>query len=346
VTAVVADARSVAVRQASGEARLPIGGGQAPLPEGMVGAEPQVDVSVGDGESLLSPEIVARLSRLSMLARKVVSARRNGRRRMRRVGHGVETIDLRSYEDGDDPRRIAWHAYARMERLLVRLVADEAPLRLTLVVDQSASMSYGDPSKLRQSARIAAGFAAVGLGGEDRVALAAGSGGDARALRPVSGRAGLPRLLAMFDSLAACGKTDLPRVVRSALDASPTRGGRGGMCVLISDLFEPQGVLAGAREARLRGHDVAIVEVLTPFELDPPDLTGFDLEDEETGELIELPSNGARERYLEALALHRANVDEAARSIGAPVVRTTTDEPFEAIVTRALSAGLVGGGHA
>lgn len=293
-----------------------------------------------DEASLLSPEIVGRLGRLAILARRIASARRNGRRRTRRVGAGIETIDLRPYDIGDDTRRIAWHAYARLERLLVRLVADEAPLRLTLVVDQSASMAYGRPSKVRQAARIAAGFAAVALGGEDRVALAVGSAGAARAHRPVSGKAGLVRLLAMLDSIAAVGSTDLVTTVRAALDASPGRG----VCVILSDLFEPQGVLAGAREAQRRGHEVAIVEVLARFEIDPPDLSGFDLEDEETGELVELPEHAAGERFRESLAMHRQNIDDAARSIGAVVVRTTTDEPFETIVTRALSAGLLGGG--
>lgn len=293
-----------------------------------------------DDASLLSPEIVGRLGRLAIMARKVASARRNGRRRTRRVGCGIETIDLRPYDVGDDTRRIAWHAYARLERLLVRLVADEAPLRLTLVVDQSASMQYGTPSKVRQAARIAAGFAAVALGGEDRVALAAGSGGAARAVPPVSGRAGLPRLLSVLDRLAAVGTTDLPATVRAVLDAAPGRG----VCVIISDLFEPQGVLVGAREARRRGHDVAIIEVLAPFEVEPPDLSGFDLEDEETGEIVELPEHGMRERFQAALAAHRSQIDEAARSIEAAVVRTTTDEPFETIVTRALGAGLLGGG--
>jgi len=89
---------------------------------------------------------------------------------------------------------------------------------------------------------------------------------------------------------------------------------------------------------------VAIVEVLARFEIDPPDLSGFDLEDEETGELVELPEHAAGELFRESLAIHRQNIDDAARSIGAMVVRTTTDEPFETIVTRALSAGLLGGG--
>jgi hypothetical protein len=115
----------------------------------------------------------------------------------------------------------------------------------------------------------------------------------------------------------------------------------------VSDLYEPQGVLAGAREARLRGHEVAIVEVLSPFEVDPPNLSGVELEDEETGEIVELPAAWTPERYRDALARHRASVDEAAASAGAVVVRTITDEAFEAVVMRALGAGLVrsGGGR-
>jgi len=284
-----------------------------------------------DDASLLSPEIALRLARLSLVARKLASARRAGRRRTRRVGSGIETIDLRAYTPGDETRRIAWHAYARLERLLIRLVADEAPLRLTLVVDQSASMGFGSPTKLRQAARIAAGFAAVALGGEDRVAVAG--------VRPVTGRAGLPRVLAALERVSADGKTDLPGAVRTVLEQSPGRG----LCVILSDFFEPHGVLAGAREARKHGHDVALVEVLAPFEIDPPDLDGMDLEDEETGELIEMPPTGTRERFVEALAAHRAAIDEAARFVDASVVRTTTAEPFETIVTRALSAGVLGG---
>ncbi len=93
--------------------------------------------------SLLSPEIAARLGRLSLLSRRLSDARRRGRRQNRRAGGGTEMIDTRAYVVGDDPRRIAWAAYARLEKLLVRLVADEAPLRLALVIDTSASMGFG-----------------------------------------------------------------------------------------------------------------------------------------------------------------------------------------------------------
>lgn len=290
--------------------------------------------------SLLSPEMAARLGRLSLLARRVAEARRRGRRRTHRVGGGVEMIDTRPYVMGDDPRRIAWAAYARLERLLVRLVADEAPLRLALVVDTSASMRFGAPTKLRQATRIAAGLAAVALSGEDRFAAVATSAKAVTAARASGGRAGMARLLAFLDALGAAGATDLAGAAATVAGAA---GGRS-LCVILSDMLDPAGALAGARAVRARGHDVALVEILDPAEIDPPDLTDVDLEDEETGEIVALPPGGVRRAYRAALAAHRAAVDEGAAELGAPVLRVTTAEPFDDIVGAALRAGLLRGG--
>jgi uncharacterized protein (DUF58 family) len=291
--------------------------------------------------SLVSPEMAARLGRLSLLARRAAEARRRGRRRTRRIGGGVEMIDTRAYVAGDDPRRIAWAAYARLEKLLVRLVADEAPLRLALVVDTSASMRFGAPSKLRQATRIAAGLAAVALSGEDRFAAVATSAGAVTATRASGGPAGMARLLAFLDALSAAGKTDLAGAAAAVAGAA---GGRA-LCVIVSDLLDPAGALAGARAVRARGHDVALVEVLDPLEIDLPDLTDVDLEDDETGEIVALPPGGVGEAYRAALAAHRAAVDDGAAELGAPVLRVTTAEPFDDVVGAALRAGLLRGGH-
>jgi uncharacterized protein (DUF58 family) len=306
--------------------------------------------------SLLSPEIAARLAHLSLAARRLASAKRRGRRRVRRIGAGTEMIDTRPYAFGDDPRRIAWSAFARLEKLLVRLVADEAPLRLALVVDESASMRYGEltdlnggnagapalrlPSKLRQAARIAAGLAAVALSGEERVATIASSARRVAATRAVSGRGGLARVLAALDALSAGGATDLSCAASAATHAA---GGRA-LCVILSDLLDHAGALAGARAARMQGHDVALVEVLAPFEIDPPCLDGVDVEDEETGEIVALNERGTEEAYTEALATHRAAVDEGAAALGAVVVRVSTADSFDDVVARALSGGLLRAG--
>jgi uncharacterized protein (DUF58 family) len=290
--------------------------------------------------SLLSPEIAARLGRLSLLSRRLSEARRRGRRLNRRAGGGTEMIDTRPYVMGDDPRRIAWAAYARLEKLLVRLVADEAPLRLALVLDTSASMGFGAPSKLRQGARIAAGLAAVALSGEDRFAAIGAACGVLAAVRASGGRSGMARLLPFLESLTPAGKTDLAGAAGAVTSAA---GGRA-LCVLVSDLLDPAGALAGARAALARGHEVALVEVLDPVEIEPPELADVDLQDEETGEIIALPPRGAAVAYRAALARHRAAVEEGAAALGAPVLRVTTAEPFDDIVAEALRAGLLRGG--
>lgn len=287
---------------------------------------------------LSSPEVAARLARLALVARRRPELRRRGRRRSRRRGHGTEAIDTRGYSPGDDPRLIAWPAYARFERLLVRVVADEVPLRLALVVDTSASMGFGAPTKLRQATRIAAGLATLALGSEDRVAAVAAAAAPTAALRATGGRRGLARLLRTLTDLAPQGTTDLAAAATAATAAA---GGRA-LCVILSDLLDPAGALEGARALRVRGHEVALVEILTPFEEDPPELSGFELEDEETGEIVELPPGGARAAYRRALAEHRAEVDAGALTLGAPVLRVSTEEPFDSIVGKAMMSGLLG----
>ncbi len=252
------------------------------------------------------------------------------------MGTGSAPIDTRAYVPGDDPRRIAWCAYARFEKLLVRIVADETPLSLALIIDQSASMAYGAPSKLTQACRLAAGFAAVAVESEDRVAAIATARTPRILSRAVSGRRGLGGLLRAMSGLTARGLTDLAGAARIATD---TLGGRG-LCVVFSDLLDPRGALDGARALRARGHEVVLVEVLTPFELSPPDLSGCTLEDAETGELVELPSRGALAAYRAALNEHRDALDAEATRLGARVLRVSTDDDFDLVVGRALRAGI------
>lgn len=292
---------------------------------------------------LLEEAFLTRLSHLQLVSRRHAEARRRGRRRTRRGGAGSEAIDVRSYAPGDDLRRIDWKAYARLERLLVRVVAEESPLRLALVVDTSASMAFGEPTKLRHAVQIAAGLAAVALGHEDRAAAIAAASEPSVALRASGGRRGLTRMLHSLDQFEAGHTTNLAGAARTATAAL---GGRG-LCVILSDLFDPAGALDGARAMRLAGHEVALVEVLTPFELDPPDLSGCDIEDAETGEILTLPSQGALAAYRETLAAHRETLDAEAADLQVPVLRVSTEDAFDAVVSRAIHRGLVSvGGRA
>lgn len=303
-------------------------------------------VALDPDDGLLSPRFLARLANLQVLSRKLADAKRRGRRRARRAGAGLEAIDVRGYVPGDDPRRIDWKAYARFERLLVRVVAEDSPLRLGLVIDTSASMGFGAPTKMRQACRIAAGLAAVALRAEDRVAAVATADAPKLVTRATGARKGLQQLLYGIAPLEPGHATNLAAAAQTATAAL---GGRG-LCVILSDLLDPAGAMAGARAARMRGHEAAIVEVLTPFEIDPSlggvDLDGCDLVDSETGDVVELPPHGALAAYRDALAAHREALADEAMALDVPVLSVTTADPFDAIVQQALERGLLHAGRA
>jgi hypothetical protein len=84
----------------------------------------------------------------------------------------VEFADFRSYHAGDDIRRIDWNAYGRFDKLFLKMFLEEEDLDLTLLLDASLSMNFGEPSKLLMAQQLAAAIGYIGLSGYDRVSAA------------------------------------------------------------------------------------------------------------------------------------------------------------------------------
>src|SRR5881628_3245432 len=118
-----------------------------------------------------SSEFLAQLERLSLLSRRIFRGRVKGERRSPRKGQSVEFFDYRAYGVGDDLRYVDWNIYGRLDRLHVKLFLDEEDLCLHLIVDASASMGFGRPTKLDYAVRLAAALGFVGLVNLERVGV-------------------------------------------------------------------------------------------------------------------------------------------------------------------------------
>src|SRR5205823_2731350 len=121
---------------------------------------------------LLSPEFLARLEQLELISKKIFLGRLKGERRSKKKGQSVEFADYRNYVIGDDLRFLDWNLFARLERLFIRLFMEEEDLHFHVLIDHSASMGFGDPTKLHYAKQIAAALGFVGLVNLDRVMLA------------------------------------------------------------------------------------------------------------------------------------------------------------------------------
>lgn len=114
----------------------------------------------------------------------------------RRGGTGSELLELRDYIPGDPPRTIAWRASARREELLTRIFESEVPMRITVLLDGSASMRVGTAqTHLEVATEMIGEFARLALGNRDWVGLTLVSEDGEEVVRPGRGRAHLFRIL-------------------------------------------------------------------------------------------------------------------------------------------------------
>jgi uncharacterized protein (DUF58 family) len=229
-----------------------------------------------------APEFLARLERLSLVSRRAFRGRVQGERKSPRRGHSVEFDDYRPYGVGDDLRYVDWNIFGRLDRLHVKLFLDEEDLRVHLLLDASASMTFG--AKLGTAARVAAALGFVGLSNLERVGVCVLRERVGEEWPPTRGRAHFIELLEFLAGVRAGGATGL----NAALTDYARHSVEPGLAIVLSDLLDPGGYEAGLQALIERRFDVHVVHVLAPEEISPPFGGDLRLIDSETGEMREL----------------------------------------------------------
>ncbi|MFL5673711.1 MAG: DUF58 domain-containing protein [Chloroflexota bacterium] len=262
------------------------------------------------------------LERLLLLMRSPVRGGLKGGRRSVKRGQSVEFADYRDYTPGDDLRQLDWNVYARLEKLFVKLFVEEEDVTVTLLIDASASMATGNPSKLLFAKRAAAALGYIGLASEDRVAVSALSGRIARRRAAMRGSGRVFRLLADLSDIEPIeGPTDL---VAAARHAAAQLHGRG-VVILVSDLLDSAADKV-IRELAATGSELVILHVLSPEEVDPQLEGDLRLVDVETGDGIDVTVDLATvDAYKERLAAWKTGFADLAAKRRASYVDLSSD---------------------
>lgn len=282
---------------------------------------------------MFEPEFLRKLEHMAFLVKKARSGRYSGQHRSPRKGQSVEFADYRAYTAGDDFRQVDWHAYARLERLFVKLFMEENDLLIHLLVDTSASMGWKEGRKLKLAKEIAGALGYLALVNGEQAGAAALDRGLTRFLPAQRGRGGISRLWGFLQELDAGEDTDLNAALR--------RTGRfikgQGISILISDMLSPGGYIEGLKYLQHLGQQVVVLQILEPEEREPDLLGNF--------ELVDCETNAVKEVSVTPLLLqaYRKQTEEflsglsqfcAAREITYHL--TSTDEHLEQILLRSL----------
>ncbi|MCE9638166.1 MAG: DUF58 domain-containing protein [Planctomycetes bacterium] len=288
---------------------------------------------------LLTKDFLARLATLEIVSRRLRRGEFRGERRSVRRGSSVEFADHRPYGAGDDLRFLDWNLYARLEVLMTKLFHDEEDLSIHLILDRSASMEFGDPTKALHAKRILAAIGYVSLLGNHRVSLwSPGAAGDVD-VRDLRSARSAARLFEAIEAAPVGGASGLDEPLRRWVGTRRPRG----VLVLASDLLHRDGAWEHLRVLVRGGLESHCVRVLSPQEIEPAiegDLRLIDAEDASGIDISVTPR--LLRLYHEARAAYDRRLDEFCRSRAITLVATTTAEPFEAIVLDVLrSKGLL-----
>jgi len=298
---------------------------------------------------LLSPDFLARIEHLSLVATKPVRGWAAGQRRSRRAGNSVEFLDYRPYGVGDDLRYVDWNIFQRTDRLMVKQHVDDEELCLHLLVDASASMGMSEegtgtvssklpPSKLQWATHLAAALGYIGLTGLERVGLGVMRERVTEGWPPARGRARVIPLFEFLSSVQSGGETRL----NESLAEYAGRARASGLAVVVSDLLDAGGYEQGLQALQERGFEVHVVHVLSPEELQPRLQGDLRLIDHETGEMRAIRvDDGLLRDYQERLNAFLAKAEDFCKGHAIHYHRTGSDLPVEDFVLGPLRGNLL-----
>jgi uncharacterized protein (DUF58 family) len=288
-------------------------------------------------EPLLSSAFLRRVESLSLSVGRRSTTGFVGEHSSVRKAHSVEFSDYRDYRPGDDMRLIDWNVYARLGQLTLRLTEAAEATTLYLLIDCSASMSFGAPSKFRTAQRVAAALGCLALSRYDSVVITPLRDDAAQVLPRLRAKNETGRLLSVLESLRPRGALDLSAALHSFC-GKPRRG----LCVLISDLLARTSLEEHLRAFRHIGLEPVVIQVLVPDEARPRIEGALDLVDCETGAKLLTDVNAQALRAYEArFKLWTAELEAACLVQHTLLIRLLTSQPLEEALFMAIRGRLV-----
>ena len=272
-------------------------------------------------------EILKKIQRIEIFTNRLVNTVFAGEYESVFKGQGITFDEVREYQVGDEIRTIDWNVTARMGQAYIKKYVEERELVMMLVVDMSASTSFGSiaETKAEIAAEIAALLAFSAIKNNDKVGLICFTDTVEHFVPPRK------------------GKRHVLRVVRDILHFQPKQSGTNIETALsfVDRVLKPHSVVflisdfkAAGYEKQLRlsskRHSLIAITLQDRREVELPDVGLIELEDAESGEtiIIDTRSEEARRLYTELNQRADAERRQVFRASQVDSIHIRTDESY------------------
>ena len=275
---------------------------------------------------LIDPRVMEQIGYLDLLSRTVVDGLLAGKHRSTTKGGCCEFAQHRQYAPGDEIRQIDWQVFARNDKYFIKQFEEETNLHAMMVLDTSGSMKFGlsTVSKLEFARQAAACMSRMLLRQRDAVGTAILNEETPLFLPPKQNAAHLKAILSTLLAAKPSNGGSLATQIRAMVP----RMRRRGLFVLFSDCFGDLDELSTSlRIVRARGHDVIVMHVLAPEEIN------FDFRRwssfqslEVAGHRVSLDPAAIRDEYLRRIRAFVEKLETIVTGLGGDYVRMATNK--------------------
>jgi uncharacterized protein (DUF58 family) len=255
---------------------------------------------------VIPKEILKKVRLIEIHTRSIVDNLFAGEYHSAFKGQGMEFAEVREYQQGDDVRSIDWNVTARTGRPFVKVFEEEREQTVMLVVDASASGTFGSGPQMKGEVgvEISAVLAFAAIKNNDRVGLLIFTDRVEVFVPPKKGRR---HVLRVIRELLYFKPQGVGTSIGSALEYLDRVLHRRSVVFLISDFLDD----SYERSLRLvrRRHDLVAVNLADPRESELPSLGFITLRDAETGAQVVVDSASAEVRRLFGLEAERRRTE-------------------------------------
>lgn len=288
-------------------------------------------------QTYLQPSVVAQLENLELRARLVVEGFITGLHKSPYHGFSVEFAEHRQYRPGDELKYIDWKIYSRTNRYYVKQFEEETNLRSMIAVDCSASMGYaseGNITKFQYATYLAAALAYMIMKQKDAVGI---SLYDSEVTTYLPSRAKMSYIRELISALDTAKPANITGTSQ-ALDKLAERISRRSLVVIISDFFdEPESVYSALKHFRHQKHDVLVIQLLDPREMDFQMGWAATFKDMETGEELITQPLQIQQAYKQAVTKHIESLKRECYNANIDYLLVNTVDPFDKVLLEYLA---------
>ncbi len=280
---------------------------------------------------MLTGDLIARIRRIEITTRKLVSDSFAGEYQSVFKGRGMEFDEVRQYHPGDDVRSIDWNVTARTGEPYIKSYIEERELTVMLAVDVSGSGDFGTRNRFKRelAGELAAVMSFAATTNNDKVGLLLFTDRVELLVPPRKGRS---HVLRMVRDLLVFQPVGSGTDIRLALDMVHQMLKRRSIVFLVSDfLADPESY----RQAMLvtnRRHDVVAFDLNDPLEYEIADVGLLALEDAESGQLrwVDTGSKEWKRDFTDSVTRLEEGKREVFTAAGVDRISVTTERDYVA----------------